>query len=1209
MTQKKNLKFQFGFNSFPPSVEKRVIAFINLVVLYINIGFFYGSFLFVFQLYAEKKFKIDVMLYGLGISKATNFLSWISIYFMINSFVFMISCIGLSIILKFNLFFIVSYLLLFMIDSFLISFIITTSFKGKNGINLFSILSTISLMISFFLIDKDIIPILKFILTIFPHINLSYSFQAIIKYQTLQEVPINIMTMNVGGISLLINMIILIIEIIILFLILIVSLKKKELGLSFINFIKYIFIKKRPNIFKENINKIDDNDNKSNANNIPVMHEELSDMNKSLKQENNCLKIKNIYKEYGDDRVVDNFYCELFKDEIFALLGHNGAGKTTLIKIISGAEDPTNGDILLNNESLISNRNLLHQNLGVCFQEDIFFYYLTINEHLKFMIDVKKNKFNQDQIDNILKDLELIGQKNQICFTLSGGQKRKLCIALALIGNSKIVLLDEPSSGLDVFSKRKLWEFLRSYKKDKIIILTTHSLEEAEYLGDRIGIMNTGKFICSGSSSYLKENYTHGFYLKLITNNKKFTEEVKKELYEKIEEYDPGLQVKISSKNEYSFILNYNNENINKIFNQIEENKQNYGIEDYSVSSSSLEEAFFKVNCNNFVLNENDNKINNNNEIIDFQNLDFKISMSFCAQIIIHLKRLFLGLWRQKTNQLLELLFCSFLFYVILLTKITIYAPKVTKNKFDLVSLLEHNQIFTNDIKYFQSLYMNTKKIKFKEIKQQETIEKFIEEIYKNAYLNIGKAGIQINKVNENKIIFYNTEIPMNKTSYIISNIMLSVSSFLKNEYGINALIFPEITYTNENDKDDNKFNSIYFGISVPIAYNLYICLAVSDIIQENKNGLKHLLYLSGINMFSYWVSLFIFHFFKLFFMNLIISLGIYFVSGTGIYIFSLLIFASFSSIFLYYSIIKYIEQDIILLIVLFISIILIAIFGFLIVLIFKINLYNLLMSPDYNFIDLLPMTSEMKGCYSFAISYYNTMSASNVRIIDIIIIQFINFTIYLVLMILNEKYIFQKVFNYIKVKLFINDSNTTFSNEKINEEFLNDNILLKIEKLPLLSNNIQNENINNDDVKGNKNTINSNLVDNERNRIIEDSNKNIIPIKIVGLKKTYWFCCKKNIRAVNKIYFGLEDNEKFGLLGFNGSGKTTTFKSITKEIVYDSGILNISNRNINSQFNEIRKTIGYCPQENPILDYMKVREMIEYYLDLKEIPDSAENV
>jgi len=198
-------------------------------------------------------------------------------------------------------------------------------------------------------------------------------------------------------------------------------------------------------------------------------------------------------------------------------------------------------------------------------------------------------------------------------------------------------------------------------------------------------------------------------------------------------------------------------------------------------------------------------------------------------------------------------------------------------------------------------------------------------------------------------------------------------------------------------------------------------------------------------------------------------------------------------------------------------------------------------------------MTSQIKASFSFAISYYDAIAASKIRFVKTIIIQVVNFIIYLVLMILTEKNIFRKGFNYIKVKYLIKDSNIAFSNEKINEEFLNDINLTKTEQFPLLQNNIQNENenmINNNNDSGNKNTINSNLVNSERNRIIEDINKNSIPTKVVGLKKTYWRCCRKNIRAINNIYFGLEDNEKFGLLGFNGSGKTILIPlSIIKHI------------------------------------------------------------
>ena len=187
--------------------------------------------------------------------------------------------------------------------------------------------------------------------------------------------------------------------------------------------------------------------------------------------------------------------------------------------------------------------------------------------------------------------------------------------------------------------------------------------------------------------------------------------------------------------------------------------------------------------------------------------------MSFIAQIIVHLKRVFLGLWRQKKSHLLELLYCLMIFYVNLLIVITIYAPQVTINKFDLVRLLEHNEIFTNDIKYFQSLNINTKTIKFKEIKQQETIEKFIEEIYSNAYLNIGKAGIQIKKVNETEILF---------SPYILKNNYNTVFSFSK--IGI-KLDVDEFMMKYSNIFWDSlwyfKLNNLEYDFMMPYYYKL----------------------------------------------------------------------------------------------------------------------------------------------------------------------------------------------------------------------------------------------------------------------------------------------------------------------------------------------------------------------------------------------------
>ena len=106
------------------------------------------------------------------------------------------------------------------------------------------------------------------------------------------------------------------------------------------------------------------------------------------------------------------------------------------------------------------------------------------------------------------------------CDKLPKGIKRKLCIILSLIGNNKIILLDEPTSGLDAVGRRELWKFLQRNKEDKIIILTTHSLEEAEFLGDIIGIIKEGKLVCSGTSSFLKNQFPHGYIINLLINSR-----------------------------------------------------------------------------------------------------------------------------------------------------------------------------------------------------------------------------------------------------------------------------------------------------------------------------------------------------------------------------------------------------------------------------------------------------------------------------------------------------------------------------------------------------------------------------------------------------------------------------------------------------------------------------------------------------------------
>ena len=230
---------------------------------------------------------------------------------------------------------------------------------------------------------------------------------------------------------------------------------------------------------------------------------------------------------------MDDFNGDFFGNEIYCLLGHNGAGKTTLINMISGILEPTSGDIFYKGRSLVNNKDYLFKNIGICQQEDIFFDYLTVSEHLEYMCEIKGSKANAEEIRILINAIGLEEKYNFLCSTLSGGQKRKLCIALALIGNSNIILLDEPTSGMDSISKNALWEFLKNYQRDKIILISTHSLDEAEYLGDKICIMSDGQFICCGTSYFLKSKYPCGFNINLLINSEVFTEEKKIKFWKK----------------------------------------------------------------------------------------------------------------------------------------------------------------------------------------------------------------------------------------------------------------------------------------------------------------------------------------------------------------------------------------------------------------------------------------------------------------------------------------------------------------------------------------------------------------------------------------------------------------------------------------------------------------------------------------------------
>jgi len=226
------------------------------------------------------------------------------------------------------------------------------------------------------------------------------------------------------------------------------------------------------------------------------------------------VKIINLVKRYSGsfENAVDDLTFELFEDQITCLLGHNGAGKSSTISMLTGLSPPTSGDCLLYGNSIVRSPALARQSMGICPQQNIIFEDLTVYEHIKLFQRIKGISSSKDTILQSVIDVGLEKKLHTVSKALSGGMKRKLCCAIALVGDPKFVLLDEPTSGMDPHSRRSIWKLLRQKKKGRVILLTTHFMDEAEVLSDRIVIMKSGKVQCSGSSFFLKKRFGLGVY-------------------------------------------------------------------------------------------------------------------------------------------------------------------------------------------------------------------------------------------------------------------------------------------------------------------------------------------------------------------------------------------------------------------------------------------------------------------------------------------------------------------------------------------------------------------------------------------------------------------------------------------------------------------------------------------------------------------------
>jgi ATP-binding cassette subfamily A (ABC1) protein 3 len=340
-----------------------------------------------------------------------------------------------------------------------------------------------------------------------------------------------------------------------------------------------------------------------------VAVEEVSNALKDQTEGGKSIEICQLRKDFGDKTAVDGLNMSIYSGQITALLGHNGAGKTTTINMLTGMLAPSAGFATVAGKDIRTDMNGIREEIGICLQHDCLFPQLTVTEHIDFFARIKglyskmSNKEAKEKIDTGIKDVALWEKRNTFSKNLSGGMKRKLSVAIAFCGDSKTVLLDEPTSGMDPFSRRFTWNVIRQYRQGRCIILTTHFMDEADVLGDRIAIMAEGRLRCLGSALFLKKTYGVGYQLtieKPPESSEGASEGKGDQLDKKLEGAILGnvpegnLLTNVGTELSFQLPLGASS-SFTPMFEQLDDEVEKGNIVTYGVSITTLDEVFLLV--------------------------------------------------------------------------------------------------------------------------------------------------------------------------------------------------------------------------------------------------------------------------------------------------------------------------------------------------------------------------------------------------------------------------------------------------------------------------------------------------------------------------------------------------------------------------------------------------------------------------------------
>ncbi|KAJ8686324.1 hypothetical protein QAD02_022118 [Eretmocerus hayati] len=961
------------------------------------------------------------------------------------------------------------------------------------------------------------------------------------------------------------------------------------------------------------------------------------------------IQIRNLKKDYRTHtfnkskvQALRGISVDFYRGQITALLGHNGAGKTTLMSVLTGMISPTTGTVHINGQNVKDDSSEVMKNIGLCPQENMLFPCLSVYEQLEFFALLKgkneKTSKVKSHVNALLDKLKLFDKRNALPNQLSGGQKRRVCLGMAIIGDSNTLILDEPTSGMDPESRRDTWDIILKMRGQKTILISTHDMEEADILGDRIAIVHMGRLRSYGTPMFLKKLLGQGnMEVTLSTESWCDPQKIR-------EEFDPKCQILNMDGGKLVLSIPYSLE-LPDSLDTLELKKKDLGITGMSVSLITLEQVFLKVTRDSEDVTDSCRPLMETSQTLQGHALFIQSAFALLKKKFSYTKKNLTTIGFLFLMPFLCILFMTMDYNIsndngLIPMDLSMYGRAEAYFKTDNHIL---GQKYSNYVEKLGSRATNISS--FASLSEailslgKKDVARYRNHLIAGAEFNNSADGNNIVKANAYYSSYATFGIPISIN--LLSNAL--IKSVVGDEYSI-SIYGQQLPHTLQSTPEDN---TDVFATALLFIFFLFptVALFVIHPLRESVSNMKHLQRMTGVSCFTYWGTMFVFDLFVLLIlvfsivigficMDRAIDLRMYRETEIGVTLLMLVLFSINVLPLVYlFSFIKKSGSTVITLLSL-------LPFGMVSIdLVMHIIIKNL---SHYKFVKILRATQKRVfllmpyiSIFHAEVSFFGTATKNaRCRRLPNILHD---------ALCLAEDYCCEldcfdgkckkslQYFNKYEDDMSLEEGLTYLCITPI--IYFGILALLEYNLIPMLLAKIRNgkyeivEDPHDEQVKREKHSVASEItktknlyqavetmetslttkIESNGNAIADESsalshgdhaNANYLFL-VYELSKRYG-----DFLAVEEISFGVRHHECFGLLGVNGAGKSTTFKMITGECVPNSGVLYLGGKDYYGDRTKYLSQMGYCPQSDAIIRCLNAFDHLKLFARLRGIPE-----